>query len=67
VDEAIEMPRRLLDLLPQVIIRIVIEHICNQIQSILVMLNLSVQTRQVESVRQVFLVDLAEIFVAARS
>jgi hypothetical protein len=67
MDEAIEVPRRLLNLLPQVIIHIVIKDVCNQIQSILVMLNLGVQARQVEAVRQVFLIDLAEIFVAARS
>lgn len=66
VHQSIEMPRRLLDRLPHLIITIQVKHIGDQIQRILVILNFGVQTSKVESVGQVIFVNFAEIFVASR-
>jgi hypothetical protein len=60
------MPGRLLNLLSEVIVRIQIENVCHQVQRILIILDLRIQTSQVESVRKIFLVNLAEIFVSSR-
>lgn len=60
------MPRRLLDRLPHLIVAVEVEDIGDEIQSILVILDFGVETRQVEPIRQVILVDLAEILVAPR-
>jgi len=38
--------------------------VCDQIESLRVVLHLSVQARQVESVQDIILVNLAEVFVA---
>lgn len=60
------MPRGLLDRLPHLIVAVKVEDIGDEIQCILVVLDLRVQPSQVEPIRKVILVDLAEIFVATR-
>lgn len=60
------MTSRLLDLLPQIIVGIKIENVGHQVQSILVVGNLSVQAREVESVCQIVLIDFAEVFISPR-
>ena len=60
------MTSRLLDLLAHLIVAVEIEHIGHKIQSILIVLHLSVEASEIEAVRQVILVDLAEVLVAAR-
>lgn len=64
--QTVEMSCRLLDRLSHLIVAIKIEHIRNKIQGVLIVLHLSLQTRQIESVGKVVFVDLAEIFVASR-
>lgn len=46
------------------IVAVEVEDIGDQVESILVVLNLGVQARQIEPISQVFLVDLAKVFVA---
>jgi hypothetical protein len=53
-------------LLPQIIVGIKVENVGHQVQSILVVGNLSVQAREVESVCQVILIDFAEVFISPR-
>ena len=43
VDESVEMPCRLLDLFPHVIVAVEVEHVCDEIECILVVLNFGVQ------------------------
>jgi hypothetical protein len=65
MNEAVKMPSRLLDLLPHIIVAVEVKDIGDQIERILIVLNFSVQSRQVEAIGQVFFVNLAEVFVAA--
>lgn len=60
----VQMPRRLLDLLPHIVVDFHIEDICDEIQRILVILHLCVETSEIESVGEVVLVNLAEVFVS---
>lgn len=60
------MTSRLLDLLPQIIVGIKVENVGHQVQSILVVGDLSVQAREVESVCQIILIDFAEVFISSR-
>lgn len=60
------MPRTLLNRLPHLIVAVKIENIGDEIESVLVVLDLGVETCEVEAVGQVVLVDLAEVLIAAR-
>lgn len=66
MNQPVEVPRRLLDRLAHLVIAVEVEDIGDEIQGILVILNFGVEAREVEPVRQVILVDLAEILVAPR-
>jgi hypothetical protein len=66
MDQAIEMTSRLLDLLPQIIVGIKVEHVGHQVKSILVVGDLGVQAREVEPVCEVILIDFAEVFISSR-
>jgi hypothetical protein len=59
------MPRTLFNLFPHLIVAFDIQYVGNKFQSILVVLNLRLQTSEVESVREVVFIDLAKVFVAA--
>jgi hypothetical protein len=61
--QAIQMPRRLFDLFPHVIVTVEVEDICNKVERILVVLDFGVQTREVEAIGEVFFVDFAEVFI----
>lgn len=60
------MSCRLLDLLPHIIVAVEVEDVGDQVQCVLVILDIGVEAREVEAVRQVILVNLAEIFVSSR-
>jgi hypothetical protein len=64
--QAVEMSRRLFYLFPHVIVAVEVEDIGNEVQRILVVLNFSVQAREVEAIGEVFFVNLAEVLVASR-
>jgi len=66
MNEPVQMPRTLFYLLSHVVVDLHIEDIRDEIQGILIVLYLGVQASQVEAVRQVVLVDLAEVLVATR-
>lgn len=65
VDQTVEMPRTLLNLLPHVVIHLHVKHIGDKVQRILVILDFSIQACQIEAVCQVVLIDLAEVLVAS--
>lgn len=65
MDKTIEMTGRLFDLLSQIIIGIEVEDIGHKVERILIVGDLSVQTSQVEAIRQVVLVNLAEILISS--
>jgi hypothetical protein len=60
------MTSRLLDLLSEIIVGIKVENVGYEVQSILVVRNLGVQAREVESVGQVVLINFAEVFISPR-
>lgn len=55
----------LLDGLAHFIIAVDVEHVRDEVERILVILNLGIQTCEVEPVGQVFLVDFAKVLVAS--
>lgn len=59
------MPGRFFYRLAHLVVAVEIEDVGHQVQRILVVLDLGVEARQVEAVRQILLVDLAEVLVAA--
>jgi hypothetical protein len=65
MNKAVQVSSRLFYRLPHLIIAVQVENVGDEIQSILVILDLSVQARQVEAIREVVLVDLAEVLIAA--
>ncbi len=52
--------------LAHLVVAVEVEHIGYQVQRILVVLDLRVETRQVKAVCQILLIDLAKVLVAAR-
>ena len=65
MNETIKVARRLLNGLSHVILAIKVEDICDQIQCMLVIVHFGLQASQIESVREIFFIDLAEVFVAS--
>lgn len=61
----IQMSRTLLNGLAHIIIAVQVEDISHKVQRILVVLNLGVESREVEAIGEVVFVDLAEVLVAA--
>lgn len=59
------MPSRFLYLFSHVVVAVEVKHVGNQIKCILIVLNLGVEAREVESICKVFFVDLAEVFIAS--
>lgn len=66
VYKPIEMPRRLFNLFSHVVLTLKIELVSDQVQRVLIILHFRLQASQVEAVRQVFLINLTKVFVAAR-
>lgn len=60
------MPRRLFYRFPHLIVAIEVEDIRNQVKRVLVVLDLRIESRQVESIGEVFFVDLAEVLIPPR-
>jgi len=60
----VQMPRALLDLLAHVIVHLHVEDVRNEVQCILIILHFRVKASEVEPVRQVIFVDLAEVLIA---
>ena len=66
MDEAVEVPSGLFYRLPHLIVAVEIENIGDEVEGILIVLNFGVQTRQVEAVCEIILVDLAKVLVPSR-
>jgi hypothetical protein len=64
--QAVQVTRRLLYLLPHVIVAVEVEDVCDEVERVLVVLNFSIKAREVEAVSQVLFVDFAEVLIAAR-
>jgi hypothetical protein len=62
--KSVEMPRRLLDLLPHVIVDFHVENIGDQVERILVVLDFRVEAGQVEAIGEIVFVDFTEVFIA---
>ncbi len=60
------MSSRLLDLISHVIIAVKIEDVCDEVECVLVVLDIGIESRQVEAVCEVVFVDFAEVLVAPR-
>ena len=58
------MPCGLFYLFPHVIVAVEVEDICDEVEGILVVLDLGVESREIEAVGEVFLVYFAEVLIA---
>lgn len=65
VNQAVQMPSRLLNLLTHLILTFELKDIRDEVQSVLIVRYFSIKTSKIESIRQVFLVDLAKVFIAS--
>ena len=59
------MPGRLLNLITHIIIAVEVKDVSDKIESVLIILDVSVKSCQVEPVREIVLVDFAIVFVAS--
>jgi hypothetical protein len=66
VYKAVEVAGRFLDLFAHVIFTVEVEDIRHKVERVLIVLDLGVEASQIETVGQVFFVNLAEVFVASR-
>ncbi len=57
------MPCRFLNLLSHIVVAVEVEDISHQVEGILVVLNVSVEAREVEAVGEVVFIDFAKVFV----
>lgn len=64
VDQAIQVASRLFDNIAHLLVQVLIKIVGDQVQSLRVVLDLRVQSSQVEAVQDVLLVDLAKVFIA---
>lgn len=66
MNQAIQMSRRFLNLLAQVVVCIEVENIRHEVQRILIVRYFGVQAGKVEAIGQVLLVDLTEVLISTR-
>lgn len=59
------MPRRFLNLFPHIIVAVEVEDVGYKVQCILVVLDLGIQTREVEAVGKIFFVNFAKVLVSS--
>lgn len=65
MNQTVEMPCRLLDLLSHIVIAVQVEDIGDKVKSVLIILDIRVEPSKVEAVREIVLVNFAEIFVSS--
>lgn len=65
MNQPVEMTSGFLNLLAHVVIAIEVEDVGDKVESILIVLDVGVETSEIEAVGQVVFVNLAEILVAA--
>lgn len=66
VNKSVKVPSRFLDCLAHLIITVEVEDICDEVKCVLVVLDLGIESSQVESVGEVVLVDFAEVLISPR-
>ena len=66
VHQSVEMPRRLLYLLAHLVIAVEVEHVSDEVQSILIVCDVRVQAGEVEAVCQVVFIDFAKVLITPR-
>ena len=59
------MPRCLLNLLSHVVVDLHVKDVGHKVQRILIVLDLRIQAGQVEAIREIVFVNLAEVFIAS--
>lgn len=67
MDQPVKVASGFLHLLSHVIVTIEVEHVGNEVERILVVLDVVVQTCQVEPIVEILFINLAEVFVSARA
>ena len=60
------MPCRFLNLFSHIIVTIQVEDISDEVKSVLIILDIRIESSQVEAVREIVFVNLAEIFISSR-
>lgn len=66
VNKAVKVPGRFLDCLAHLIVAVEVEDVGDEVKCVLVVLDLGVESSQVEPVGEVVLVDLAEVLISSR-
>lgn len=66
MDQSVKMSCAFLDLLSHVVFHFHVEDVRDQIECILIVLHFCIESSEIESVRQVILVDFAEVFIPPR-
>lgn len=64
--KTVEVSSALLDLLAHVIVDLHVEHVGDEVERILVVLDFRVKAGQVEAIGQIVFIDLAVVLIAAR-
>lgn len=65
MNEPVKVPSRLFNLFPHLIVAVEVEDVRHEVERILVVLHLGIEAGQVEAIREVLLIDLAKVLVAA--
>ena len=65
VHQSVQVTSRLLDLLTHIVIAVEVEDISNQVQSMLIVLDVRVETCEVEAIGEVVFVNFTEVLVAS--
>lgn len=63
--QTVQVASALLDLFSHIIIDLHVEDVRDKVQCILIVLNFGVQSRQVESVREIIFVNFAEVLISS--
>ena len=65
MDQAVQVPRRFLDLLSHIIVAIQVKDISDEVKSVLIILDVRVEPSKVEAVCEVVFIDLAKVFITS--
>ena len=60
------MPCRFLDLLSHIIVAVQVKDISDEVESVLIVLHIGIESSKVETVCEVVFVNLAKVFIASR-
>lgn len=66
MDQAVQVPCRFLDLFSHVIVTVQIKDISDEVKSVLIILDIRIESSQIEAVCEIVFVDFTKVFIASR-